>query len=91
MAKDRLKSPRLFINRELSWLEFNDRVLREGLCEDLPLLERLKLSTRISATANLNADLCQRAIGLRLPAPVFVEDCLDEVPADFCLHDSLPS
>ena len=42
MPKDPLKSPNLFINRELSWLEFNDRVLREGLDADLPLLERLK-------------------------------------------------
>ncbi len=42
MAKDSLKSPTLYINRELSWLEFNDRVLREGTNRDLPLLERLK-------------------------------------------------
>jgi polyphosphate kinase len=36
------KSPDVFINRELSWLEFNDRVLREGLDPELPLLERMK-------------------------------------------------
>ena len=33
-----LKSPDLYFNRELSWLEFNDRVLREGLSDDVPLL-----------------------------------------------------
>lgn len=42
MAKDPLKSTSLYINRELSWLEFNDRVLREGLDRELPLLEQLK-------------------------------------------------
>ena len=42
MPKNPLKSPDLYINRELSWLEFNHRVLQEGLDEDLPLLERLK-------------------------------------------------
>ncbi len=38
----RLDDPSLYISRELSWVEFNDRVLEEGLDARNPLLERLK-------------------------------------------------
>lgn len=34
--------PELFINRELSWIEFNRRVLRQAKDERVPLLERVK-------------------------------------------------
>lgn len=37
-----LKDPQLYINRELSWLQFNTRVLKQAQDESLPLLERLK-------------------------------------------------
>lgn len=36
------KDPALYINRELSWLQFNTRVLKQAQNEALPLLERLK-------------------------------------------------
>ncbi|MGH7755093.1 MAG: polyphosphate kinase 1 [Vulcanimicrobiaceae bacterium] len=39
-----LDDPALYSNRELSWLEFNDRVLEEALDERNPLLERVKFS-----------------------------------------------
>ena len=38
---DPLLQPELYINRELSWLEFNARVLHEALDERNALLERL--------------------------------------------------
>ena len=37
-----LKNPDLYNNRELSWLQFNTRVLKQAQDESLPLLERLK-------------------------------------------------
>jgi polyphosphate kinase len=37
-----LDDPSLYINRELSWLAFNRRVLNEGLDPAVPLLERIK-------------------------------------------------
>jgi polyphosphate kinase len=41
-GKVSLTDPRLYVNRELSWLEFNDRVLQLAEDESLPLLERVK-------------------------------------------------
>ena len=41
MALD-LTSSQLYFNRELSWLQFNSRVLAQALDEQLPPLERLK-------------------------------------------------
>ncbi|MDJ0675348.1 MAG: polyphosphate kinase 1 [Calothrix sp. MO_167.B42] len=40
--KINLKDPKYYINRELSWLEFNSRVLHEACDTRTPLLERLK-------------------------------------------------
>ena len=37
-----LGDPALYINRQISWLNFNERVLQEALLESWPLLERVK-------------------------------------------------
>ena len=37
-----LKAPQHYINRELSFLEFNQRVLDQAFDESVPLLERLR-------------------------------------------------
>ncbi len=47
-----LKDPQYYFNRELSWLEFNARVLQEALDSRTPLLERLKFT----AIFNSNLD-----------------------------------
>src|SRR6266436_5523924 len=62
-AKTLSFGPAHFINRELSWLEFNQRVLDEALDGKNPLLERVKFFCIVSS--NLDEFFEVRIAGIK--------------------------
>src|SRR5262252_8241692 len=71
-----LDAPSLYLNREISWLQFNWRVLEEALDERHPLLERVKFLAIFAK--NLDEFFMVRVSGLLRQ----VTDGVLEVPPD---------
>ena len=57
------ESPLPLLSRDLSWVDFNERVLDEGLNKDLPLLERLRFISIV--TSNFDEFFMVRVAALK--------------------------
>src|SRR5205814_10138704 len=75
-----LDDPSLYINRELSWLEFNRRVHEEAQDSRVPLLERLKFLAIFGS--NLDEFFMVRVGGLqqKVHAGIAVGSGADRIP-----------
>ncbi len=96
-----LDAPELYLNRELSWLEFNRRVLHEAEDETNPLLERLKFLGIVSSNLDeffmkrigglkqqLGAGLMEVSVDGRLPGQQ-IEECYIKVREIEALQDEI--
>jgi polyphosphate kinase len=82
--QERAIGPEHFVNRELSWLEFNARVLEEAEDETNPLLERLKFLSIFSS--NLDEFMMVRVSGVRSQMQGMAEP-EDRMPEQLSIHE----
>jgi polyphosphate kinase len=68
-----LDDPKLYVNRELSLLEFQKRVLEEAQDESVPLLERVKFLSILGS--NLDEFFMVRVAGLKRQVEKSIIDC----------------
>ena len=73
---DAAVAPELYINRELSWLAFNQRVLSQALSEHTPLLEQAKFSAIFSN--NLDEFFMVRVASLKSQVEAGVQTLSDD-------------
>ena len=67
-----LNDPALYLNRELSWMEFNDRVLHQASDQRLPLLERVKFMAIYGS--NMDEFFMKRIGGLKQQVAAGIHD-----------------
>ena len=73
---DPVVAPELYINRELSWIAFNQRVLAQALSEHTPLLEQAKFSAIFSN--NLDEFFMVRVASLKSQVEAGVQTLSDD-------------
>src|SRR5687768_6350058 len=79
-----LDSPDLYINRELSWCAFNQRVLEEAIDPANPLLERFRFASIVAS--NFDEFFMVRVAGLKRR---IAEGDLSRGPAGFTAQEGL--
>jgi polyphosphate kinase len=95
-APPSLDDPSLYYSRELSWLEFNDRVLEEAIDQRNPLLERLKFMAIYSTNLDEYFMIRVAALKQQVDAEVHKRSNDGRLPAEQIaaiskrLHVSLP-